>query len=391
MSDLFDNFPRSHGGPAGHAESRFSWLNRSGRPEVARVRDILESWFARFPAPEQPDLRSRFRSSDKKHHQGALLELFLHELLLRLGSGVTVHPIPLTATTRRPDFLEGSPTDSAYVEATVVTGQSNAQAAAEARVNQLYEILERMPSPNFFIGIELGSWPSVVPPAGQIRAFLQQRMADLDPDEVMRTVQLKGTDAYPRWLYEFQEWRVEFIAIPKSAEARGGKDIRPLGLFVQPGHYITTMRDFRSSVVDKAGAYGDLALPYVVAANVAGEWPIRNDEVTEALFGDVVYTVSMQPGGPGEPTPHRKPNGVWRGRTGPTYTRLSAVLVVNELYPWALNRAKVRLYHNPWAARSYSGPMNSLPQARVEDDRITLLPGESLAEIFDLPDQWPYE
>ena len=65
------------------------------------ARDELERWYARFP-DRDGDLRSRFRGRDSSH-DGAFFELFLRELLSRLGFSVEVHPTLKKGS--RPDFL----------------------------------------------------------------------------------------------------------------------------------------------------------------------------------------------------------------------------------------------------------------------------------------------
>jgi hypothetical protein len=52
----------------------------------------------------------------------AFFELFLHELLLRLGCNVEVHPDPGTGSSRRPDFLVTDPDGQQFfLEAVLAT------------------------------------------------------------------------------------------------------------------------------------------------------------------------------------------------------------------------------------------------------------------------------
>jgi len=106
---LFDNIVRSYLGPAQYAEPKFRYLNRSGRIEVDRIRQELERWFSRYPNAGKRDLRERFRSTSNSNHQSAFFELFLHELLLKLGCMVEIHPETNTGMRKRPDFLVKPP------------------------------------------------------------------------------------------------------------------------------------------------------------------------------------------------------------------------------------------------------------------------------------------
>src|SRR5436190_15863405 len=101
---LFDEIFRTDLGPASYAESEYSFLNRTARSDFARVREVLEEWFTRYSPIERADLSARFRSDINHQHQAAFFELFLHELLLRLGCQITIHP-KIPGTSKVLDFL----------------------------------------------------------------------------------------------------------------------------------------------------------------------------------------------------------------------------------------------------------------------------------------------
>src|SRR5262249_44746022 len=105
--ELFDRMERTDTGRATYAEGEFTYMNSSARWDVMQVRQLLESWFAKYPSEHQPELAGRFRAPGKRGLEPPFFELFLHQLLLRLGFRVTVHP-PLIGTERRPDFLAES-------------------------------------------------------------------------------------------------------------------------------------------------------------------------------------------------------------------------------------------------------------------------------------------
>lgn len=147
---LFDEVDRHDKGPARYAEPQFPYLNRSARVMFSRTRQVLEAWFSRYPVSGQADLRPRFRSRNDAQHRAAFFELFLHELLLRLDHDVTIHPSPSQASTRRPDFLAESPSGGCfYMEAVVATDESEEDGAARARMNVVYDALDRLDSPNW--------------------------------------------------------------------------------------------------------------------------------------------------------------------------------------------------------------------------------------------------
>ncbi len=65
-ASLFDDTPRTDRSPAKYADTYFSYLNESARPEFQRVRDLLDAWLQSFPKAAMQDLRSRFRSRDNR-------------------------------------------------------------------------------------------------------------------------------------------------------------------------------------------------------------------------------------------------------------------------------------------------------------------------------------
>ena len=81
---LFLDDDHTETGPADYAEKHFSYLNKCGRDECFRVREVLEEWFTRYPEKEKDELRSRFQSGDDTHFASAFFELYLHELLFKV-------------------------------------------------------------------------------------------------------------------------------------------------------------------------------------------------------------------------------------------------------------------------------------------------------------------
>lgn len=388
---LFDDIDRYDGGPALHAEPRFTYLKRSARVVERRVRKVLETWFSHYPPAQQTELRARFRSTNDFNHLSAFFELFLYELLTRLRCQVQIHPSTQSTTTKHPDFLVESPGgERFYMEAVVATDESSEQAAAKARMNRVYDVLNRLESPNFFIGMKLGGAPSTPPPARRIREFLAERLAPLNPDDMAKLLNSGGFEALPHWQYEHQGWRIDFFPIPKSADGRGTTGVRPLGMWFHEMTWVTTPKALRDAIVSKAGRYGELDLPYVIAVDVCGH-PLDDTDAMEALFGTEQWVIPLAPSRRAEVEIKRAPNGAWTSESGPRYTRVSAVLLVHHLTPWHVPKVPVRLYHNPWARRPYSSELTCLPQALPQGSHMELRDGQSLAAIFGLPLGWPEE
>jgi len=378
---LFDNIHRDYLGAARYSEPQFVYLNRSARPEAKLIRALLEDWFSHYPQAETADLRARFRSSNDLQHHSAFFELFVHELLLKFGLHPQIHPALPQITTRHPDFIVESPSDkSFYMEAVVAANMSEDEYAARARMNVVYDSINRLDSPNFFIGMDIQGAPQTPPPAGPIKSFLSKNLAGLDPDEMMALLE-SGLDALPHWHYQYEDWEIDFYPIPKSSEARGKPGTRPIGLQFYGLKFMDSRTTIRDALCTKAGRYGDLDLPYVVAVNALD----RSTDFTaimEALFGKEKYIIDLSRSKPSEPEMTRELDGVWTSESGPRYTRLSAALVVVGLSPGNLPHANIRLYHNPWAKLPYNSELSLLPQAVPFGGQMKLEDGKVPFESF---------
>lgn len=194
----------------------------------------------------------------------------------------------------------------------------------------------------------------------------------------------------PRWTYEHDGWEIEFFPIAKSPEMRGNTEVRPIGFqyYGLQGRQDLSS-SIKKSISKKTNRYGDFDKPYVIAVNVLNIFADESD-VKNALFGELFCKVIHSESGlPLQYKPARKPNGIWISKSGPINTRVSAVLFTKRLTPWNIPRAKIRLYHNPWAKKPYSSVLNCLPQMVPQNDELKLIDGENLGKIFGFSFNWP--
>lgn len=387
---LFDDIARDFGGLRGHTEPLFGYLNRSARPSMARIRELLEGWFSRCPQESQAELRTRFRSSDDIHHRGAFFELYMHALLLRLGYHVEAHPIIPTAPTH-PEFLvckEGTP--MFYLEATLAAGPSE-ETAADKRESTVYETIDKMHSPNFFIVVKVERSSIVAPPGRKWRGILEKWLSGLDPDNIGAKLESSELADLPNLTLEHEGWNVTFQAIPKSPKARGKRGVRPIGLHFFPFQECKEDEWVRNAIKEKATKYGNLNLPYVIAINVLSIFSNDNLMIMDALFGDEQITSYYMPGGKSNDRLTRAPNGAFRGPKGPKNTRVSGIIVCNDLL-WG-NIAKINpvLWHNPWAAYPMDSRLWPFPQWILNESKTKIVPktGRDIGELFGLPKEWP--
>jgi hypothetical protein len=384
---LFDEIQRDYTGPASDVESTYEYLNRSARVEIDNIRRLVEDWFHHYPLSEANELYSRFRSKDERQHKSAFFEILLHELLLKLNCQVEIHPEINTTFAKHPDFLvKSKENEDFYLEAVVVAVESEKKEAARLRMNVVRDVLNQMSSPNFFIGINLRGYPDTSPPVRNIRSFLQKHLEGLDPDKLSQIQELGGLKALPHWLYEHKGWEIEFYPIPKSTKIREEIGVRSIGMEFHDFQLIDSITPVKKALLGKAGRYGNLNLPYVIAVNTVG-LHVDDIDIMNVLFGTEQYVFNS---GSKKEKLNRKLDGLWTSNCGPRYTRVSAVLVAS-VSPSNLANANICLYHNPWAEKKYNSILISLPQAVpvLKDNIIKRKEGESLTRIFNLSSEWP--
>jgi hypothetical protein len=362
--------------------SEYVYLNTSARPVIRETREMFESWFSRYPKEDGKKLNNfltSFKSSSNKTHLGAFFELLLHELLLRLGCSILAVEPDIAGATTHPDFkVASSEGEEFYIEATIATGMSPEDESAQDRENTVYDIINQMDSPNFFLSAQVKGHPNTSPPAAKIRGFLKEELSKLDPDEVTDVMNSGGGANLPTWLFEHDGWSIEFSPMPKSPDARGKDQIRTIGIRF---HTFKSQPEvaIRDAVIRKAKHYGKLDLPFVIAVYCTVEGQSIGD-VYEALMGSVGMIIdhdSREPSVRGG----RILNGAWIINSGPVYTRNSAVLAILGGWHGQIARQSC-LFYNPYAANPLRATLSPLPRCVPENRNMEYKAGKPVNEIL---------
>lgn len=106
-------------GPASTGESAFEFLQRGGREETIEIRQWIEEWFREYPCGRKEDVKRRLQSKNYKEFLGALFELQVHRILLRLDCSIEVEPDFLGIDDGTVDFCVINNGQKFYIEATV--------------------------------------------------------------------------------------------------------------------------------------------------------------------------------------------------------------------------------------------------------------------------------
>jgi hypothetical protein len=254
-------------------------------------------------------------------------------------------------------------------------------------VNAVYEWLDKLNSPNFFLWIDVVKQGDASLRAKPLRGLLEKWLAGLDPDQY--TPVGKRRDDLPGLTHDNAGWRIDFRAIPKSPEARGREGARPLGIFGGGNaQWVQDEEGIRSALTDKGTAYGSLAAPFVVAV-ASSSISLDDHDVLNALFGTEVVEFRTFADGTESTAMARQPDGYWYGGDHWEHRGVSAVLLVKNLHPAFVGTQQHTIWEHPDPEFTVD-ELHIWRRSVVEDGSMKFIdPTCSQAEWFGLGDPWP--
>jgi hypothetical protein len=383
---VFDELVRADARPSRHAESRFAFYNRAAGPVFDRIRDCVERWFQSYPPDGRADIRARLRSKSDDVFSGAFWELYQHETLTAMGFDVVPHPA-LASSSRRPDFLVRRPNGRGFYLESTITSPSREDRASNRHLGTIYDLLNDLPSPNFFLDVEVDRRGPRPASTKAIRRDLVAWLETLDPDDVEATSGGWIRQEPLRW--DAEGWSIRFRAIPKSPGHRG-RPGRAIGVSMdQPVRAVDTSSGLRGAIKEKAGRYGRLDRPYVIAILIEDQF-VHGEDLVDALYGTVSYRINTSPDADPDPQPFRQLDGPWMSPNGPTNTRVSAVMTASNLSPPLIARIAPQVWHNPWAAQPMKDRL-AWRSSQVQDGGLLVASEAETepSELLRLPAEWP--
>ena len=388
-SRLFSDVAHADVDPKPYLEPEYRYLDRSARVPAERVREVLEALFVHYPDEHRSEFVSRFQSDNDVQFTASVFELYLHELLVQLGYSVEIHRGSESEQGRRPDFYVTSrETEGTYIEAVVATGLSDQERGAISRKNAVYDAINTVDSPDFFLWLTVRGTPETAPPQRSLRLFLEEWLGSLDYDKLCESYESRRLGGMPRQHFSHAGWRIEFAPIPKSPDRRGGPGVRPIGVTFSGLQTCNTKEVIRGSITRKGSRYGELSSGYIIAVDSL-EVGTGNDHFEDALIGSPQMVIPCDPGSTADPFWIRNYDGVWGNAEKPKYTRIGAVMAVKRLTAWSLATPAPVVYINPWAGYPVTGPIEELGTARFENGGFSYSEGTHPRALLDLPEGWP--
>ncbi len=344
----------------------------------SRGLDKYEPWFDKYPLKHQKDIRKRFRSDDDQHHGGAFFELFLHDLLTRLGFSLKIHP-EITGASNTPDFLVCHGDQNFYLEATV-TGQKSGPFTRNRNERDVINKLNTLTSMEFRIGIHMeGNLTTTLGKKGVVRPF-KELLDKHNPDEILDLIKEKGRKAAPSRRIECGSWSLQGWLVPIPLKKRGSSRAQQLVLDSYRALWTNPVIPVRKALKKKARKYGNLDAPFVVAVNARDMFYNGKDHDLEVLFGKERLLYSRE--NPDLPSvPDREPNGLWSNDS-----RIDAVWRFQRIDSLNLSHnASACLYLNPHKTNmKLPDPLFRLPHAKRYNGKIKWFDGEDLARLIGM-------
>ena len=359
---LFDEKERPAFTKPSSVLSGYRHLDSYGTPEAHQLREKLESWFRKFPASSQIDVRRRFQSKAPGTHQGALFEIFLHQLLSALGCTVEVHP-KIPGSDNKPDFLVRQGNKRFYLEATSV-GKASGPFAISSSKKEVIDKLRTLTSPNFNLGFEMKGTLSGTLRGNRLLPVFQELLETHDPDRVQEQIEEGGLTAAPSAKCEADDWCVEAWLIPISDRSRIPGQSRKITVTPLKAAFTNALDPVRNALREKGSNYGQPKLPLVVAVHTSDIfYNGRRCNDMEVLFGNECILSS-----PETSELSRIPNGIWSGGHGQriaAFWRFQRVDVLNLAYACGC------LYVNPNLNSSIlPDALFRLPHGKLVQDKM---------------------
>ncbi|HUW83985.1 MAG TPA: hypothetical protein VMZ31_14470 [Phycisphaerae bacterium] len=369
------------------AESILEFLYRSDRPEVPKVCELLEEWYGAYPPPEREVLRKRLSSHKDDEFDSAFLELYLFTLLGKLGFDVEV-PKTTQKAERTEDFRVFRGEQLSFRLEAAYVRQQAPHARQDALRQYIEHALDEVDCENVRVHIETEGVFEGHPSGRRVRGGFEKWYGEHREEILQALAAYRPMDSLPH--FEIQEAGANIIVTPFWLKAADTQSTGAVGASSVGVRYMQTDEKLRRTLKRKASRYGTMDVPFVISCALHD--PPDEIDIHNALFGDEKFTIPYDSRGSlGKPIPSREPNGLWIGPQGVRNTRVSAVLIVADLFPWSVAQQEPILYHNPWAEHSLPADWVDLTQMLPNNQthKYEKHRGRPLHEVLGLPQDWP--
>ena len=381
---LFVDKPRSYYGLSRRAESIYSYLDRSARPEYAKIRDMLERWLNRLPLPKRDAVISRIRhksygsADENRRFNAEFFELFLHEFLTDARTSVTVDP---NYSGKTPDFevIEylGDGSNLSYVvEATDIDLKRGTE--LERQWNELSAIdsLDELPIREFGLFLTTRGALDSTPRKDDLQRTFMELAQKADFEELLNSSFKEdyNFDDAPSATFEFGGWKATGRLMPVLPEYHQQPD-GFVSIWSRGADHIDDIGRVKNRLYDKAKRYKN-----VEHLIVALRCDYSNRRLEEVLFGRRTFNFYFRER-PNDTSPLPEPyhgqnlDGFWYNSSGPQNENVIGVVAFWEVHPWSLSDAEAVFYSNPYVDTRMPSWATEITHAEYSNGQIDIVDG----------------
>ena len=373
MIKLFDKTSEFIEGPASNNENSFNYYHKSNRVDIKIIRVTLENWFSKYPETEKKELKIRFT----KDFDSAFFELFLHELFVKSGFEIVIHP-EVKGSNKRPDFLIIKNGKQTYVEAKICLDKTEVEIAFERLQNEFYDKLSKVKIKGFLLAIkEVNFITKKQPRVKELIAKIENEVAKLDPIQVTKDIQKYGFEECPRIEYENKDFNIIIEPIPLIESKKNIISENPIGMFPFEIFWGGGEESLRQSILKKTNRYGKFEIPYLICINVLGKKTAKND-IENLVWGSSQYTSSTNP---------KDSDGIFYN-SGKAQLKNVSGIFFTKIFPSNIPNAKYWMYKNPFANNNFNFEDIDLVYSFIKDDQIISAEGTNFDRIFQIKKDW---
>ena len=384
MTRLFEAKRRNDTRPGCRAETTYSFLDRSSKPEFERVRDMLERWLERLPEKQRrktiAEMRSRSPGTQRDEYQfnGTFFELFLHELLLGTRGAVLAEPMinGLTPDFKVTEELEDGSDLTYVVEATDIDLERSTKLERNWNELTVLDTIDEICSPDFRLNIRMDGKLESSPPRAHLKETFEKLLREANYEEflIAQEQQRLSLVNSPSASFSHGGWKVTGQLWPVSPERRG-KNTGFVGIVSKGADGIDDIGRTKDRIYEKAKRYNN-----VENLIIALRCDNSNNRLDEVLFGSQQFTFYVHneltdttplP----EPYNSQRLNGFWFNSGGPINRHVVGVVAFYEVHPGTLDRSKAVFYSNPYLNRPMPEWTKLITHAEYTDGALTIEEG----------------
>jgi hypothetical protein len=322
-------------------------------PIAVKYRRELRDYLSKYPrGKDKNDLKQRLRSYTESGFYSACFELFLYSLLDSKGGKVIPHPV-LPNISTHPEFEIAHDLCNFFLEATLAL-ESEEYQAQEQRLRELVDAVHDVSGDAFLWAQPATHLPADFP-LDTVHDFLAGEVDKLSATDI----QLPKTLTFET-VFNGHSVVIDFEVMDANQEETGSV-VQAWGS--PEAKVVTTHRRIRRRVGAKAGKYGEMTIPYVIAVWPRTEFPLDRETALTALYGDRQVHLSRESGAIiGE---SRAWNGAFNTLVkGNLLNRqVSAVALYRERFSISSYNRQLYIYHNPYALNPIPEQLfSNLPQ-----------------------------